>query len=397
MLELPATISVRSIEKFCEQLNSQVEGDALVLPVGGHKHAFGGIAVAFQAVCTWARLSSSKQLLVRNNVGNDALQKIIQQPNKFGAAMLARSIAFEDDESTDIRRQVYSHAKDAVERQSKNLYGQNHGRLCWFGFVDHSTKGFDRNFYLDSSGSDPKPRQPAQIQAVVSAMVKQSTQVAGGGRLLQEEELTHLGRIFYELFMNTHEHGSRSTNRSEWIRPGMRLIYTYGINLSAEGAKGSLDEEPVLTSYVESINDPELLNNASRFIEISIVDSGLGFVRRWLSDLGRKNDAADLSMQDEYEIFKRCFTFRRSSSGQTAKGHGLPIVMDRLTKLKGFMRVRSGRLSLYRNFFSNPYSAKDLCDFSDWSTAKPANESLTGHTPLEGVAVTLLIPLEAKQ
>jgi hypothetical protein len=152
-----------------------------------------------------------------------------------------------------------------------------------------------------------------------------------------------------------------------------------------------------LTDYVESIRESELPNKASRFIEISIVDSGLGFMRRWLTDHGQNNDIADLPLTDEYDVFKQCFTFRRSSSEKTAKGHGLPVVMDRLTKLKGFMRVRSGRLSLYRNFCSNPYSASDSCDFSDWTTAKPASDKLTANTSLEGVAVTLLIPLEAKQ
>jgi len=396
VFELPATITISSVENFNKKVSSQEQVDELLLPGGASKHAFGGIAAAFQAVCTWSRHSNNGKLLIKKSVDNREIEKIIQQPHKFSAAMLTKSIHLVDKEKKDIRYEVNLSAKNAVENQAKNAFGQHHGRLCWFAFVDHSTKGLDRNFYIESEGGKPEIRQPEQIQAVMASMVNKSILVAGGSKNLSKKTLAQLGRIFYELFKNTHEHGTKAESKSEWLRPGVRLIYSYGINLSDSGTDGSLGEEPILSKYVDSVRNLRTEKNKNLFIEISIGDSGLGFCRRWLSDHGENQDVSKLSMKEEYQIFRKCFTFRQTSTKKATKGHGLPVVMDRISELKGFMRVRSGRLSLYRDFLASPYSHKDQCHFSDWKTHSLASQQLTEEVEVEGVTVTLLIPLESK-
>jgi hypothetical protein len=203
--------------------------------------------------------------------------------------------------------------------------------------------------------------------------------------------MDHLGLIFYELFLNTHEHGTRERSRSEWLKPAIRLIYTNGINLTNEGVQGTLQGEPVLSKYLATQD-----NDKKRFIEISIIDSGLGYAERWRADCP-DSDIKDLTLNNEYEIFKKCFSFRQTSTLKDNKGHGLPIVMDRLTRLKGFIRIRSGRLALYRDFISNPYESQDKCEFSDWNTRKTAKDDLTEMSMVSGVSITLLIPLEPKK
>ena len=74
----------------------------------------------------------------------------------------------------------------------------------------------------------------------------------------------------------------------------------------------------------------------------------------------------------------------------------MPVVMDRLTALKGFVRIRSGRLALYRDFVSSPYNNDDECDFYDWDCHELASNKLTKKSEVEGVAITLLVPLRSK-
>jgi hypothetical protein len=394
MITFPKSISIEACEKLLKDINQANSESDLLLPVDTAKYAFGGLALAIQVSIAWGRKSEGRKLLLResNKPVEDQIDEVIKRPHKFAAAMFAKSILLNEVGNSELRNKVNLVGKNAIERQSVSRYGQQHGGLCWFAFVDHSTKGFDRNFYIDSLEKKPEPRDPAQIQSIIHAMIEKSLTVAGGGKPPEGDDMDHLGRVFFELFLNTHEHGTRGYSRSEWLKPGIRVIYTNGINLSADGVDGTLQGEPVLSNYLAALN-----SSRNRFVEISIVDSGLGFWKRWLADSGEINIADTAPIEDEYEIFKKCFQFRQTSTSKNNKGHGLPVVMDRLTKLKGFIRIRSGRLALYRNFIATPYRDGDKCEFSDWASRGMAIESLTAMSPVEGVAITMLIPLEAKQ
>ena len=72
--------------------------------------------------------------------------------------------------------------------------------------------------------------------------------------------------------------------------------------------------------------------------------------------------------------------------------------MDRLTKMRGFLKIRSGRLSLYRDFIETPYksSEQETYDFCDWDNQEIATKKLAKLPKLAGTSITLLIPLEAK-
>ncbi len=394
MITFPRSISIEACEKLLKDINQINTEDALLLPVDTAKYAFGGLASAIQTAITWGRKSRSRKMLIResNKSVEDQINEIINRPHKFTAAMFSNSIAFQSSDDQQLRTQVYLSAKNAIDEQARSRFGQHHGSLCWFAFVDHSSKGFDRNFYIDGSEIKPEPRHPAQIQAIIHAMVEKSLLVTGGGKTPDIDDMDHLGRIFYELFLNTHEHGTRGHSRSEWLKPGIRLIYTNGINLTNEGVQGTLQGEPVLSNYLAAQD-----NDKKRFIEISIIDSGLGYTGRWIADHLDPDINGSLVLNKEYEIFKKCFSFRQTSTFRDNKGHGLPVVMDRLTRLKGFIRIRSGRLALYRDFISNPYESLDECEFSDWDTRETAKNSLTEMPMINGVSITLLIPLEPKK
>jgi hypothetical protein len=394
MITFPKSISIEACEKLLKDINQGNSESDLLLPVDTAKYAFGGLASAIQSAITWGRKSSSRKLLIRESKKSVAEQinEIINRPHKFTAAMFSKSISIQRANGDELRNQVNLSAKNAIDEQARNRFGQHHGSLCWFAFVDHSSKGFDRNFYIDGSEIKPEPRHPAQIQAIIHAMVEKSLLVTGGGKPPDSDDMDHLGRIFYELFLNTHEHGTRGCSRSEWLKPGIRLIYTNGISLTNEGVQGTLQGEPVLSNYLAAQD-----KDKKRFIEISIIDSGLGYTGRWLADYPNPDFNENLALNEEYEIFKKCFSFRQTSSFRDNKGHGLPVVMDRLTRLKGFIRIRSGRLALYRDFISNPYESLDECEFTDWNTPETAITSLTEMPLVNGVSITLLIPLEPKK
>lgn len=384
MITLPKTLTVEA----CEEVISSLQGDTaspLELSVDSRSFAFSGLATAVQCAITWGRRSEDRKLFLKPTVKGleGEFSDILDRPHKFVASMFARYIFNQDD---DVRASFNRLASSKIDAQQRNQYGNNKGQLCWFTFVDHSSKGFDRNFYLESKDALPAPRQVEQIKAIINSMIDKS--MPGGAKAPNEDARDQIGRIFYELFLNSHEHGSRDRIRVQWIKPGIRVIYTNGITLTSDGIEGTLKEDPILSKYVEKGE------GRSRYMEISIIDSGLGYFSRWLED--NKQCDYEKNLRSEYQVFQKCFSFRQSSSGMEHKGNGLPVVMDRLTKLKGFMRIRSGKLALYRNFILAPYEEKDKCEFYDWKTEQPASKELSENASVEGVAITLLIPLEAK-
>lgn len=394
MINFPTDLTIDSCESFVDGLQEARRGEALYLPSDFNNALFGGVAAAIQAVNTWGRFSSSREIILggQSEVVQEYADEIVNRPHKFSAAMLAKKISLSSSDA-DIRGSVNIAARDAIENQAGSKHGQQRGALCWFSFVDHSSKGFDKNFYTMSSSEGALPRQLPQIESVIKSMVDKSIDVLGAAQKLSSDDMQHLGRIFYELFLNTHEHGTRGASRSAWLRPGQRIIYSNGISLFDKALEKRTQGERGLSTYLQTHRVGEV--EKSRFVEISIIDSGLGFFERWCADHKQLSQGHDLDF--EYSIIKKCFSARQTSSGKDNKGLGLPVVMDRLTKLKAFMKVRSGRLSLYRDFISQPYASGDSCDFSDWMTALPASESLTQLGQVSGVAITFLIPLEPKQ
>lgn len=393
--EFPTNLSIESCESFLVKLASADSVDDILIPEGTKNIAFGSYAAAIQAINTWARRSSSRNVYIKDTEAEipERVSELLSRPHKFCLSMLAKNIYIEGS-LDDLRPSVNLGARDAIEQQGNSKFGQQRGGLCWFALVDHSTKGFDRNFYLHSYDKKPTVRDQLQFRSVMSAMVGKSTNLVGGAEPLNDEESGYLGRAFYELFLNTHEHGSRSVKKDVWLKPGMRIIYTNGVNLTASSVDTRAAASGAMSNYFSSVD--ELPLERRKFIEISIVDSGLGYEGRWRADQPQIESESGISRLDaEYEIFKKCFTFRQTSSGKSSKGHGLPVVMERLTKLKAFMRVRSGRLSLFRDFVNNPFQSDDLCEFEDWETQERG--ARTEMAPVSGVAVTFLIPLEMSE
>jgi hypothetical protein len=398
MISLPASLNLKKLKEFQEKLvQSHHEGE-LEIPVGSSKFAFGGLASAIQSVNTWAHLTSLRKVIIRPSVKtkHESLNDIIAQPHKFTALMMAKETELPSENDVNVRHEANLLAKLAIEKQSTEKYGQNRGRLCWYSFVDHSTKGFDRNFYDASLDYHTSPKNIEQITSIIKSMVEKSTSVAGAGVLPKNESINKLGRLFFELFINTHEHGSRGNDRKSWIKPATRVIYTYGINLTESAVKKAIEQDTNFYNYISSLSSTK--NSTRRFVEISIVDSGLGYCGRWLADHPDEGELAHININQQYKIFKKCFQFRSSSTNNETKGNGLPAVMANLTGLNGFMKVRTNKLSVFRDFANQPFKSNDSdsFDFCDWETSEACSNGLTEHPELRGVSITVLIPLYDK-
>jgi len=83
------------------------------------------------------------------------------------------------------------------------------------------------------------------------------------------------------------------------------------------------------------------------FLELTVVDSGPGLARRWLSSREQSprvvDDLEDLPFEEETQAIADCFKKWATSSHNSVRGIGLFSVARMLREKNGFMRLRTGR------------------------------------------------------
>jgi hypothetical protein len=205
-----------------------------------------------------------------------------------------------------------------------------------------------------------------------------------------------LGSILHELFKNTHEWARTDEEGVPHLRSVRGLLaqgHTWGEQEIADVVEGS----PALAAY---LRNPDFRTNEGRFrcLELSIFDSGIGLARRWLSrESTSRNGVVRPTLDEEYQACMECFLRWKTSSGALHKGLGLHEVMETLSKLQGFFRVRTGRLSLYRDFVARPYGDSAPATshiLTDWSSQ---SESPTAMASVQGTLYTMLLPIRNRR
>ncbi|USW93885.1 hypothetical protein NHF39_21165 [Pseudomonas proteolytica] len=89
------------------------------------------------------------------------------------------------------------------------------------------------------------------------------------------------------------------------------------------------------------------------FLEISVIDSGPGLARRWLTAKEKRpvESLDELELDEELNATLDCFKKHMTSKPDSDRsGMGLHNALQALNKLKAYVRVRTGRLSLNQAF-----------------------------------------------
>jgi hypothetical protein len=88
-----------------------------------------------------------------------------------------------------------------------------------------------------------------------------------------------------------------------------------------------------------------------------------------------------------------CFKKNATSKRHGDYGQGLPLVIKLLREKRGFLRLRTGRLSLYEDY-SRPVGDPDSPP--DLQGGYLPDKSVRTLSRVEGTLVTLLVPLQSQ-
>lgn len=227
-----------------------------------------------------------------------------------------------------------------------------------------------------------------------------------------------LTTVLHELFKNTHDHARTNADKTP-IELSIRGLYarfysarTLRSDLLAKTQTkpgGKPTDEAILKlnqaeQYALHFLDgdrqrPEGVrqkapSNFIGLLELSVFDAGPGFAATYL-----KESFHTASVQEQFDAVLGCFQTGKSSTEDESRGYGLWKVLRDLRAMKGFIRVRTNRINVYRDFarFEDMWIKRGsvvapeeiLLDWKRGLTSKIGE----GYPDMQGAQISILIPL----
>jgi hypothetical protein len=245
--------------------------------------------------------------------------------------------------------------------------------------IDHSNEkyAYPKSLYEPYSGkaTTKKPSYYAEkIRDYINSVVKISN--------LDDYDYDGVGELVCELFDNTHQH-ARTEFKQGAVDHSIR-----GIVIDYRMIRQDEIIEPIagkLTPLAGFLSSSRPVGGPLHLLEISIFDSGAGILSSFESNV--------VGIEDEVNVVSRSFL-----KGITSKpngigfGRGLNSARMILNRRKGFVGVRTGRLSLYRDYKENPLIEEGDIEFYD--EFSNSNKNFTAMNKVEGLSYTILVPIK---
>jgi hypothetical protein len=230
---------------------------------------------------------------------------------------------------------------------------------------------------------DLSVKDGGEFASLAREMIDKLTQTTGD-EPVPETSIRSFGKILQELFRNTHEWARTDAAERPWRR-SVRGLSAERHSWTADDLSKVVADNPAIRGYFDAFttrSEDERL----RFFEFTVFDGGVGLARRWLGE----SRAATMDLNEEFDACRECLKKHRTTSKLAYRGLGLAEVMSTLSGLRGFLKIRTGRLAIFRDFANSPLEDEDdairLEDFQSRSG------TLTGLAPVFGTHFQIIIP-----
>lgn len=191
--------------------------------------------------------------------------------------------------------------------------------------------------------------------------------------------------LIYELYENTIQHGNKDENND--LIEGIRsfTIKRHAIT-HMEDLKNVSENFTELTQYLSGIAEKRKRRNLM-FYEISIVDNGIGIIKRFLASRPDYRDNEPFNKLSDFE--KLNFIIEKSLSSKLFPGAGKGIkgTLRNISSLKAFVSLRTNNLWVY--FDGTGKTMNDAFIFD------PVKTELQLDT-INGTCYNILIPVAAR-
>lgn len=340
----------------------------------------GGSSAGAQLAISWARSNEPAILqLASDEAPEVAATSLVHRTYGLVATVFADRVIGRDGSRDVTAGMLRLAAARLRELYSGELDRMIHGGVIPLISVDH----------IEQGGSNPLLYQPGsgEVRSDFHGLVKQAlSRLVDRHRLrLQDVETDVIASLFKELFSNTHVHARTDLGGTFYRRSARGILFALRpVDLPHDSHAAGL---AVLREYYSS-----MVRAAARprveFLEVSVFDSGPGLAAR--ANGGPIAEAMPIA--EEYELVRTCFLKNVTTQTDPSHGLGLPRVMRALKACGGFMRLRTGRLSLCKWFPPRMLDAHFSTDDVQFVDAGGA-DALQSYAPAAGASFSILIPL----
>lgn len=392
MKKLNKTISVHDFEGLYSELYSSKDPFDLVLPNSIKSLDFGITTLLIQYINTWFRFKSGNLILdVKEDMSD--LEDIVKQDYIFPSIIMSWDKGIYDRNKKNIKPNIRPYNEYIIESMQSleniplfnKTFIRQKGMKSLLTCFDHlpPEKGYLDCFYLDQNFIPSEEYLSNSLEDTLDYVLSFNSKGKQNTKPIKND----LVSIIFELMKNTHD-WARKDNKSISLTPNTRGLYIKFLKGLKESFIDNYKDHNGLKTYFDSL----VANgkNEIYFIEISVFDSGIGFVKKYTSS------DEEVEIDKQVKIIKQCLVKHNTSDKSLEKenkGIGLDKIMQVLNN-KGLFMIRTSNAFVFRNMKKDPHKiTKDEEDIElyDWNTS--SNQSFTKFNECVGSNITIVYPI----
>lgn len=384
-----------SLADFEEGLSKLADGETVLqLPNMVKANAVGCQAALLQLICTWARTRDQDAILRlhASSIAEKSYQNFITTPAGLVSVNLARRI--ENLTGDEVSRSsalalAYEYVKLMHEGNLNDLRAYAKTvipLLC----IDNARELRRPKRLYDQANGEVLPR--AYFESLISAIMEEMPRFKSTRR--RDDLVIPMASLLYEAFLNTHEHAQTDFKGDLYPRSVRGMLFSFHYVDRSEFASMAGNSAP-LKKYFEGWSPRKSNGVKAEFLELSIFDCGPGFADSWLSRRNiqsRPIKNSTVSIAEELEAVKQCLEKGGTTKHSGTTGNGLFRITQVVKRAAGFIRIRTGHLSLIKAFSpsgSGTLPSEDT-DFEDMIEGGiPTKRAAWA----DGTTITVIIPL----
>lgn len=388
MIDITGSQNPANVEDEIRQVVA-APGERLRLPVRPHEWWLGGELALIELAITWARNTENSVLATHvppadNPTAEDPAGQLASMARRmfgFVALMMAQEILDRtQDPNRSLRPNAYDQCRQVVEKMFRPISEFDLGDKVFLICVDHSTQWKIPSLYSDLENV----RDLIAFTVLARELLERTKLKKSLPSPVPEQSIRRIGAILHELFENTDKFAKTDHDEVPWRR-SVRGLSVEGHGKSEDQLTRIGKGNAALQGYFESVKKKKA-QTLQHFLEITVFDSGIGLARRWL----KANWSRQLKLEDEYAACMACLTKNSTSAPERGRGLGLAEVMTILNNLDGFLKLRTGRLSLYRDFATKHLQSPTDVELRDFPSCSAV---LTELAAVFGTHYQILIPV----
>ncbi|MEJ7821610.1 MAG: hypothetical protein WKF85_04770 [Chitinophagaceae bacterium] len=385
MIKIDHKTNINSLEKSHNELckNNKID---VSISKGQTSADFGLVPAIIQFFATWYNKTIESKIIIDLKKEED-LKDFYELDYLFPVIAYCWSRNIEDNNGKDLKPLLKIQNK--IKHDKMKIQSEGGGHKVLLSCFDHLSvkNGLLNAFYTDGIFISNEMQFDFAIEKSIKQAITFNRSLAIANFIPNYEDII---AIIYELMKNTDD-WARTDEFNKPLSPNTRGLFLKFHRRKRENFSTMFENTNGLKNYFSIQNFVANKQDELYFLELSIYDTGIGFIKRHLTKGETTPESAS-----QIDIIKHCLIRNNTTAtgiDKTIKGLGLDRIMKILDD-KGFFWLRTGNVSVFRNLRENRYkeSAKsDDIELYDWFSN--SSKEYTNLCPVQGSVITLVYPL----